>query len=191
MAKSSGKGQALVISPEQLEQLWAELDQPYRIATQIAYFTAARLGEVLRLRAENVRAGSIIFPGTITKTARTREAVIPAQLRELMAIANLPRQGYLFPSGGKAGYMPRQLMDRHLRRAAALVGLEGVSMHSFRRSAATHLHLQGVPLRAIQKTTGHATLSSLERYLDIGAAEAAAAQQAALDRLFAGSEIGP
>jgi site-specific recombinase XerD len=49
---------------------------------------------------------------------------------------------------------------------------------------ATHLHLQGVSLRAIQRITGHATLAALERYLDVSGLEAATQQQAVLNALF-------
>ncbi|MEM1307929.1 MAG: tyrosine-type recombinase/integrase [Cyanobacteria bacterium P01_H01_bin.153] len=56
-----------------------------------------------------------------------------------------------------------------------------MSLHSFRRSQATHLHQAGVPLRAIQRITGYKSLSALERYLDISAMEAAVQQQAVLD----------
>jgi len=185
MAKSNRSGQAAVLTPAQLTDLWTELDEPYRLVTQIAYFTAARIGEVVSLSAADLRGERIVYRASQTKTKTTKEAVIPQQLAALLAAADLPKAGYLFPSGGRSGHLTTRAVDKHLRRAAALIGVEGVSLHSFRRSQATHLHLAGVPLRAIQRITGHATLSALERYLDVGGQEAASSQQAVMSQLFA------
>lgn len=181
MTKSNRFGQAAVLPPEQLRQVWAELEQPYRLITQVAYFTAARVGEVVQLQAEDMQGDRLIYRATTTKTRTTRTATIPRQLMTAIAQADLPSAGYLFPSSGSRGHITTRAVDKHLRRAAELLGLEGVSLHSFRRSQATHLHQAGVPLRAIQRITGHKSLSALERYLDISAVEAAASQQAALD----------
>ena len=185
MAKSNRSGQATVLSPAQLTDLWTELDEPYRLITEIAYFTAARIGEVVSLSAADLRGERIVYRASMTKTRTTKEAVVPTQLATILAAADLPRSGYLFPSAGASGHLTTRAVDKHLRRAAALIGVDGVSLHSFRRSQATHLHLAGVPLRAIQRITGHATLSALERYLDVGGQEAASSQQAVMSRLFA------
>ena len=48
-----------------------------------------------------------------------------------------------------------------------LVQLEGVSTHSFRRTALTQMSDSGVPLRHIQAISGHRTLGALERYLGV------------------------
>jgi len=184
MAKVNRFGKATVLTSEQLQQLWYELDQPHRLITQIAYFTAARIGEVLQLRREDVGADTIVYRATNTKTKTTREVEIPSQLRSLLDAAELPAKGYLFPSAGKSGHLTRQGVDQGTKQAAALVGIEGVSTHSFRRSMATHLHLAGVPLRAIQRITGHATLAALEQYLDIERREASQQHQKVLDGLF-------
>lgn len=184
MGKSGRSGQAAVFSPEQLGQLWAELDQPYRLVTQICYFTAARCGEVVSLERGDIHGDRIVFRSAKTKTRVTREAMISQQLGEALGAMVLPQAGYLFPSGGGSGHLTVRAVDKHVRRAAALIGVEGASTHSFRRSMATHLHLQGVSLRSIQRITGHATLAALERYLDVSGMEAATQQQAVLDALF-------
>ncbi|HEY9877955.1 MAG TPA: tyrosine-type recombinase/integrase [Leptolyngbyaceae cyanobacterium] len=184
MAKSNRNGQALVLTPEQLMQLWAELDQPYRLVTQIAYFTAARCGEVVSLERQDLRGDEIVYRASKTKTRTTRTAQVSPQLTQYLAEVSLPSKGYLFPSGSGSGHLTVRAVDKWVRRSAELIGLDGVSTHSFRRSQATHLHLGGVPLRAIQRITGHATLAALERYLDIGSAEAFENQQVVMAKLF-------
>ena len=43
----------------------------------------------------------------------------------------------------------------------------GVGTHSFRRSLAMNLHGKGVPLKAIAGITGHESLGSLARYIEV------------------------
>ncbi|MGF1517917.1 MAG: tyrosine-type recombinase/integrase [Nodosilinea sp.] len=184
MAKSNRSGQAAIFTPEQLGQVWAELDQPYRLVTQICYFTAARCGEVLSLERSDLQGERIVYRSAKTKTKTTREAMVSQQLRDGLGAVALPSAGYLFPSSAVGGHMTVRAVDKHVRRAAAQVRVDGASTHSFRRSMATHLHTAGVSLRAIQRITGHATLAALERYLDVSGLEAAVQQQKVLNHLF-------
>jgi len=125
MAKSNRSGQATVLSPAQLTDLWTELDEPYRLITEIAYFTAARIGEVVSLSAADLRGERIVYRASMTKTRTTKEAVVPTQLATILAAADLPRSGYLFPSAGASGHLTTRAVDKHLRRAAALIGVDG------------------------------------------------------------------
>jgi integrase/recombinase XerD len=147
MAKTNRSGQAAIFSPDQLQVFWAELDQPYRLVTQICYFTAARCGEVVSLERSDLQGDRIIYRAAKTKTKVTREALVSQQLRAALAAVTLPSAGYVFPSSAGAGHLTIRAVDKHVRRAAALVGVDGASTHSFRRSMATHLHLPGVSLR--------------------------------------------
>ena len=54
-----------------------------------------------------------------------------------------------------------------MRNACKKLELEGVSTHSFRRTALTRMSDAGVPLRHIQARSGHKTLAALERYLGV------------------------
>ena len=47
------------------------------------------------------------------------------------------------------------------------LGLKGVSIHRFRRTALTQIHNAGVPLRHIQEISGHRSLATLQRYLEV------------------------
>ena len=68
----------------------------------------------------------------------------------------------------------RSFMDA-LEKAAAESGLEGVSSHSFRRSALTSAHSAGVPLRVLMALSGHKSMSALQRYLEVTPAQRLAA----------------
>ena len=86
MAKSNRSGQAAVFSPAQLTQLWTELDQPYRVITQVCYYTAARCGEVVSLERGDLQGDRIVYRAAKTKTRTTREAMVTQQLREAIAV---------------------------------------------------------------------------------------------------------
>ena len=64
-------------------------------------------------------------------------------------------------------HMTRQNVDHALRNACKTLGIQGVSAHSFRRSALTAASDKGIPLRVIQSISGHSSLEMLQRYLDV------------------------
>ena len=47
----------------------------------------------------------IIYRAPTTKTRNTKTATIPRQLKEAIALADLPSTGYLFPSSGSKGHI--------------------------------------------------------------------------------------
>ena len=66
---------------------------------------------------------------------------------------------WLFPSKRDAAkHFPRRTVDQALRVACKKLGFEGVSTHSFQRSALTAASSKGVPLRVIQSISGHSNV---------------------------------
>ena len=192
MPKVSRRGQAEVLGQEQLAQLWAELDYPHTLITRLAYYTGSRISEVCALRAEDIRAGQIVIHQS--KTDRTKTVVMVPPLERAIGQVTLPKVGYLFPAAPwtkatvkqyriqrqngsyhfeQVGERPPRphisprAVDKALRKTCDLLGFDGVSTHTFRRSLATHLYDAGVPLRQIMAITGHASLASLTSYLNL------------------------
>ena len=56
--------------------------------------------------------------------------------------------------------------------------MEGFSTHSFRRTALTQMSNAGIPLRVIQKLSGHRSLAVLQEYLEVGDAQVKGAANA-------------
>ncbi|MEM8715238.1 MAG: tyrosine-type recombinase/integrase [Cyanobacteria bacterium P01_G01_bin.4] len=54
-----------------------------------------------------------------------------------------------------------------LRIALEDLEIEGASTHSLRRTALTTMHNSHVPLRIIQRVSGHRSLATLEEYLAV------------------------
>jgi integrase/recombinase XerD len=176
MPKVNRNGQATVLSPGQLTELWAELAQPHRLITQICYYTASRLGEVCSLQASDLVNGEIVFRACNTKTDKTRTIAIAPPLAQAIASAKLPSSGYLFPSPRYANQpISTQAVDLALREATDYLGFKGVSTHSFRRSLLTHMYRAGHGLRTLQRISGHESIGSLALYLDVDREEATAA----------------
>ncbi|WP_442940612.1 tyrosine-type recombinase/integrase [Nostoc sp.] len=60
--------------------------------------------------------------------------------------------------------LTRFVADKILRNACKHIGVEGVSTHSFRRTAVTQMSSAGIPLRTIQEISGHSDLLTLQHY---------------------------
>lgn len=188
------KGQASVLALDELGRLWQELAQPHRLIAHLCYYTASRISEVVRLEAGDVRSKAIYVRMSKRKDEAVKTVAIAPALQTALDECSLPEAGYLFPAAhwaratqkqyridrskknGKnhfdlvaelppSGHISTAAVNRAVTNAAAVLGLEGVSSHSFRRSMATHLYRDGVPLRTIMGITGHESLASLTRYL--------------------------
>ena len=61
-------------------------------------------------------------------------------------------------------------VENKVKDAAELLGLEGVNLHSFRRSRLTHLYEQGWGLHELRRVSGHKSLSQLQVYLGVNQA---------------------
>ena len=77
---------------------------------------------------------------------------------------------------GNLGIAYRNLGDyakaiEYQQQACSRVGMEGFSTHSFRRTALTQMSNAGIPLRVIQKLSGHRAIAVTPEYLEVGDAQ--------------------
>lgn len=190
MPKTCGSGQARVLSPDELDQLFLVAPSPeHRALWSIMRFTGSRTTETLRLHWGAIHSDRIVFAAATTKTRRTREPLIAPRLREELERFRAywetqhqrpARNGSLLflSPGSETQAMTRQAADKALRRALAALGPtfpSGVSLHSFRRSLATTMAQRGASLRTVQRFTGHASLGQLQNYIDVAEADEEAA----------------
>ena len=177
--KSNRYGQAAVLSTQQLDQLISALQgRHHQVLAEVCRRTACRISEGRQLTWQCVTSSGITFPKTLVK-GKLQSRSVPAtpQLQQIMRDwrttwsamnGREPLNGdFIFP-GRFAGQClsSRAFMDA-LERAARECGLEGVSSHSFRRSALSSASEAGVPLAALRTLSGHQSLSTLQRYLAI------------------------
>lgn len=167
--KQNRHGQARHLTEENLVDLFNALpDEKWRCLFAIAYFTGSRISEVLQLEVGDVTAERVLFRAANTKMRKTRVALIVPPLQAFLDEYDFPVSGYLFPAhhnGARGGHLSRQGADWLLRQVCEVVGLEGVSTHSFRRSFATNLYRNGEPMAKICRLLGHKNLTMTARYI--------------------------
>ena len=170
-------GQAKILTPEEIQFLFTEgLTTPRdRALFGICLYTACRIREACTLRTADVydRKGSVRPEIIIRKSSTkgklaTRTLPVIEELRSLLVnYYPTPRTWFLFPGRHGEGHIHPDAAARLLREACLKVDLEGVSTHSFRRTALTQMSNAGMPLRVIQQISGHRTLEELQKYLEV------------------------
>jgi integrase/recombinase XerD len=167
--KVDGHGQAKILSKDEIEQLFRyglHSDRD-RALFGILLYCGCRVSEALELTTDDIKGDVLTLrKGTTKGKIATRQIDIHPRLSELLKSYS-PAPGYLFPGRHGKGRMTRAAADLILREACAVVGLEGVSTHSFRRTALTTMSNAGIPLRVIQEISGHKSLSELQKYLEV------------------------
>ena len=170
--KVSGNGQAKVLTAIELERLFSDgLTKPRdRCLFAICLFTGCRISEALSLQKNDIKNKTITFRKSTTKgKLKTRTIDTPVALLQYLNEYSPPPNEYnpyLFPSR-EGKHLTRIMADKILRAACKRIGIEGVSTHSFRRTALTQMHNAGIPLRHIQEISGHNDLGTLQRYLEV------------------------
>ncbi len=175
--KVKGNGQAKVLNSGELERLFDEglISPRDRALFAICLFTGCRVSEALALHQDDIKGGTITFRKSTTKgKLKTRNVDIHPRLAQFLD-AYQPQTEVLFPGMHNRGTLTRYMADRLLRAACQRIGIEGVSTHSFRRTALTQMHNAGIPLRHIQEISGHNDLGTLQRYLEVSAEQKRAA----------------
>lgn len=116
-----------------------------------------------------MRTHLTIRKGNTKAQLGTRTIPIIPDLRAFLT-AYYPDAGdpYLFPGRYDThGHINSDSAARVLRKACFKIGIEGVSTHSFRRTALTQMSDAGIPLKVICKLSGHHDLAQLSEYLEV------------------------
>jgi integrase/recombinase XerD len=180
--KVQRNGKAAALTAEQFDALLAASSPRYRALWAVQRYTAARIGEALALTWADVAGGRVTYRRATTKTKNTRQVPQSAALQAELAAYRLawaaehgreplPSEA-LFPAAGSTiSPQTRQAADLALRKLCKQLGFVGVSLHSFRRTAAQDAVQRGLPLHVVQALTGHKSLGSLGEYLQASEAE--------------------
>jgi integrase/recombinase XerD len=175
MPKLDRHGKAAILTQEQLTRLF----EGFRADRDRALFGAClylgcRISEACSLQtfdcysdSGEVRSQIIIRRSATKGKQATRTIDTHPKLTELLQKHN-PGKQWVFQS--RCHYwkhIDSDSADWILREACTRAGLEGVSTHSFRRTALTAMSSAGVPLRVIQEVSGHRSLNELQKYLEV------------------------
>ncbi len=172
-------GRAEVLTHNQITLLFTEgFTKPRdRALFGVCLYGAARINEACTLLTgdviglKGVRERLVIRSYNTKGKRDTREIDVHPRLKEYLEEylerGFNPKKPYLFPGRWGRGHLQKGSADLILRDVCRRLEIEGVSTHSFRRTALTQMSDAGVPLRHIQAISGHRTLGALERYLGV------------------------
>ena len=172
-------GRAKILTTDEIKLLFNEgfTLNPVRDRTLVAVclYTACRINECVTLKIQDifdskkrVRPTLMIRKGNTKGKLATRTIPVIEDLRLRLNQFQPPTtRGYLFTGRHGKGHLKSDSASWILREACKRVGIEGVSTHSFRRTALTQMSNAGVPLRIIQEISGHRTLDELYKYLEV------------------------
>ncbi|MCA2655963.1 site-specific integrase [Microcystis sp. M061S2] len=172
-------GRAKIFTQGEIQTLFSKgftLNPPRdRALFAVMLYTACRVNEAVTLLVVDVydRRGQVRpeigFRKNNTKgKLATRTIPVIEELRVRLKEYHPPSmEGYLFPGRYPNTHLRADSASWILREACRRVGIEGVSTHSFRRTALTQMSNAGIPLRVIQEISGHRTLDELYKYLEV------------------------
>ena len=172
-ARMAAVNRAAVLSADQISAMLAEASPRDAALVVLMCVGAMRVGETTLLAWEDVEGCNVSIPGGVTKTGQSRRFTLPPAacqwLQAWREVCPTTKRGWVFP--GQAG-QPLSVRGAQtaISKLAEKVGIDGVSSHSFRRSALTAAHQAGLSLREVAEISGHRSLAALERYLDQDAA---------------------
>lgn len=175
--KVDGHGQAKILNQEEIQLLFTQgLTNPRdRALFGICLYSACRIREACTLRISDVyqkkgqvRTDLTLRKGNTKGKLATRTIPVIEELRILLAqYYPTPRTWFMFPGRHGKGHIHPDSAARILRGACEKVSIDGVSTHSFRRTALTQMSNAGIPLRVIQQVSGHRNLEQLQKYLEV------------------------
>ena len=176
-------GRAKILTPGEINLLFNDgfTNPRDKALFGVCLYAAARINEACTLLRgdvigfKGVREVLVIRNYNTKGKQETREIQVHPQLKEYIEEHHEcdrwhPRP-HLFPGRHGRNHIRKVSADKILRDTCKKLEIEGVSTHSFRRTALTRMSDAGVPLRHIQAISGHKTLSSLERYLGVTEAQ--------------------
>ena len=178
--KVNRSGKSKVLSPEERSLIQSRLPEKYRLISEVLYWSAGRIQEVLSIRVRNLvpERGMVVLERKTTKTKDKREVYFPEQLMEQLvsrakALGLAPSDPLFFNQSPTESGQPirrplsTQSFDKELRKVCDWNRLSDASSHSFRRTQLTELYRDGWSLREIQHISGHKSPQSLQEYLDV------------------------
>lgn len=172
-------GQATPMTQESYELISKHLfTDIHKAFLAVAWYTGERPDAILKSHvtqfyvnpSRRIVRSSILYRASARKDKKTREIPCHKDLEKILRDFECLEDGYLFPSRVcENKHLSRQAIDRAFRRALKKAGLEnqGYSLYSARRGFITRLNNLGCSPGLIKSLSGHASLASLGRYIEI------------------------
>lgn len=161
----------VVPSPEEVARILEALKNPkHRAILMLVYAAGLRVGEVVRLKPEDIDSDRMLIHVRQAKGRKDRYVMLsPVALEVLEDYWKLDRPGrWLFPGGRPGRHLTERSVQKVLKRAVAKAGIrKRITVHSLRHAFATHLLESGTDVRYIQKLLGHKSTRTTEIYTKV------------------------
>jgi integrase len=144
-----------LLSDDEFNNLWACADQRVRRIILAEMNLPLRLEDLRRLSKKSIHYQLAQFKGVQAKTGKEYALPINQTLWELIRTAS--GDNILDFTG----------FERRWRRTIQRAGLKGLQFRDLRRTAATTLHDNGIPLKTISAMLGHSAVTTTIRYLGL------------------------
>jgi site-specific recombinase XerD len=147
-------------------------DLKQRTMVTLMYSSGLRIGEVCRLRYEDVERKNMRLHITSCKNRSDRYAILSKAALDLLTrywFEYGRPMGYLFPKqSGEDRPIDTFFLSRHIHAHEDRLGWERrITWHSFRHAFGTHLYENGTDLLAIKELMGHKSLHSTTVYVHL------------------------
>lgn len=130
---------------------------------EVALSTGLRIGDVLKIRKEDIRNGRLHY--VAEKTGKSGSVAITSELADKL-LKNANKSVWCFPSPKKRGkHLTRQAAWSRLKNAAKTSGTEatGLSPHSYRKTFAVDL-FKREGITAVMSALQHSNIQTTELY---------------------------
>ena len=161
----------VVLSQDELRRIFGAKENPkHKAILMVAYSGGLRLGEVVRLKPEDIDSGRGMIFVRGGKGEKDRYTLLgQAALEVLRAYWRMQGGGeWLFPGQRAGEHLSKRSAEAIFTGALQSSGIrKGASFHSLRHAFATHLLEAGVDIRYIQELLGHSSLKTTEIYIHV------------------------
>jgi site-specific recombinase XerD len=168
----------VVLSLDEVKRLFESVGNlKHRVLLMLAYSAGLRVGEIVRLKPEDIDSQRKLIRIQLGKGRKDRYTilsdVILDGLREYWK-AYRPK-AWLFEGKPAGKRYSERSAQKVFEQAAKKAGIrKRVSIHSLRHSFATHLLEQGTDIRFIQELLGHRSVKTTEIYTHVSRQKIAA-----------------
>jgi integrase/recombinase XerD len=160
----------VILSPDEVRQLLNAITYPRdRVMCRTLYGCGLRLGEVLRLRVQDIDPARQVLWVRQGKGQKDRAIPLGASLLLELPVYGAGRRPaeYLFASQ-RGQPFDAGTLQRPFRKAVTQAGLtKHVTLHTLRHCYATHMLEAGTDLVTLQRLLGHSDLRTTMRYLHV------------------------
>nr|WP_281719481.1 site-specific integrase [Nitrosomonas nitrosa] len=173
------------LSREELQQLLAALCQEsaqFRTYVLILIYTGCRRSEARVAKWEDIDFEHGLWRKPRVKAGRWH--VVPLATQAIAALRKLPHKNqWIFPGLNGAPWS-KSTVAKAWVKFRKKAGLGTVRIHDLRRTAASHMVINGENLSVVQQMLDHSSLQQTAIYARLNTATLARALQAQADRIF-------